>query len=269
MSCHIPGNVSTYNEEMAPLIDKLKQSYVPIDVKAAFNQLLEHLHNDELEACIDAGEELLKKRIPDTTCTRVHILIASCLEDPDEMEEHYEKALHLWTLLNAQHTNTHIEPWLREVRTQLDALRDAIQEERSDEITPELTMSGIAVVESAPTFGPSSTSTDRSSSHDSMSERSHTTSTLYTGASPSRSSASSNASLVLSATTSSRLFGAIASPGQQTSRLHDRLGMSPLDILKLAWDPNRTVRGRIVVTSSKTLPSHPSKRRASSTSQSA
>jgi len=246
MSCHIPGNVSTYNEEMAPLIDKLKQSYVPIDVKAAFNQLLEHLHNDELEACIDAGEELLKKRIPDTTCTRVHILIASCLEDPDEMEEHYEKALHLWTLLNAQHANTRIDPWLREVRTQLDALRDAIQEERSDDTTPELTMSAIAVVESAPT-----------------------TRTQSTDTSPARSSASSTTVSALSATTSSRLSGAIASPGHQTLRLHDRLGMSPLDILKLAWDPNRTVRGRTVVPSSKTLPSRPSKKRASSTSQSA
>ncbi|KEQ72730.1 hypothetical protein M436DRAFT_82013 [Aureobasidium namibiae CBS 147.97] len=246
MSCHIPGNISTYNEETAPLIDKLKQSYVPIDVKAAFNQLLEHLHNDELEACIDAGEELLKKRIPDTTCTRVHTLIASCLEDPDEMEEHYEKALNLWTLLNAEHANTRIEPWLREVRTQLDALRDAIQEERSDEITPELTMSAIAIVESAPTFGPSSTSSPDTS--------------------PARSSASSAASSALSATTNSRLSGAIASPGQQTLRLHDHLDMSPADILKLAWDPNRTIRGRTA--SSKTLPSRPFKRRASSTSQS-
>lgn len=256
---------------MAPLIDKLKQSYVPVDVKAAFNQLLEHLHNDELDACIDAGEELLKKRIPDTTRTRVHILIASCLADSDEMEEHYEKALHLWTLLNAQHANTRIDLWLREARAQLDALSEAIQEERSDETTTELTMSAIAVVETVPTLTPSGTSSsNHSSSYDSepdngnTSERSHTTRTRSTDVSLARSSASSHASSVYSA--SSRLFGAIASPGQQTFRVHDHVGMSPAGVLKFAWDPNRTVC--TVVTSSETLPSRPLKRRASSTSKS-
>jgi hypothetical protein len=275
MSSHVPGSVSTYNEEMAPLIDKLKQSYVPVDVKAAFNQLLEHLHNDELDACIEAGEELLKKRIPDTTRTRVHILIASCLADPDEMEEHYEKALHLWTLLNAEHANTRIDPWLREARAQLDALFNAIQEERNDETTTEettteLTMSDIAVVESVPTLAPSSiSSSDHSSSYDSepdsgnMSERSHTTRMEPTDISPARSSASLHASSIHM--TVSRLFGAIASPGHQTVRLYDHVGMSPAGVLKFAWDPNRTVR---TVTSSKRLPSRPLKRRASSTSKS-
>lgn len=281
MSCHVPGNVSTYNEEMAPLIEKLKQSYKPVDVKAAFNQLLDHLDNDELDTCIDAGEELLKERIPDSTRTRVHILISSCLADPDEMEEHYEKALEIWTLLNAQHgKNTRFEPFLRETRAQLDALREVIQEERSDESTTdtELNMSAIAVVESAPTLAPSSTSSDRSSSDGSKSERSYTTRTQSTDASPARPSASSsasttrpsessNASSVLSATTSSRLFGAVASPGQPTFRLHDHVGMSPADILKLAWDPNRTVRGR--TTSSKTLPFRSSEILVSSTSEGA
>ena len=163
MSSHVPGNVSTYNEEMAPLIDKLKQSYVPIDVKAAFDQLLEYLHNDELDACIEAGEELLKKRIPDTTRTRVHILIGSCLADPDEMEEHYEKALHLWTLLNAEHADTRIDPWLREARAQLDALSDAIKEERSEETTTELTMSTIIAVETAPVLSSSDSTPEATS----------------------------------------------------------------------------------------------------------
>jgi hypothetical protein len=319
---------------MAPLIDKLKQSYVPVDVKAAFNQLLEHLHNDELDACIEAGEELLKKRIPDTTRTRVHILVGSCLADPDEMEEHYEKALHLWTLLNAEHANTRIDAWLREARARLDALADAIKEERSDETateetTTELTMSAITAVESAPvlssdltseatesvpTLAPSSTSvsvpssnvhtpvrfsmsdiavaesvpvlplshastyiavtesvpvlapsntssSDRSSSYDSepdcgnTSDRSHTTRLRSTDVSPAR-SASPNTSSVHSGT--SRLFGAIALPGQQAVRLHDHVGMSPAGVLKFAWDPNRTVRGCTI--QSKTLPSSPSRR---------
>lgn len=287
MSSHVPGNVSTYNEEMAPLIEKLKQSYKPVDAKAAFNQLLDHLHNDELDACIDAGEELLKERIPDSTRTRVHILIASCLADPDEMEEHYEKALDIWTLLNAQHgENARFGPSLREARAQLDVLRDAIREERnndaaSDAIEDEdnvetdqsvstststkLSMSAITAVGTSPTLAPSSTSGDRSSSHDSTSEHSHTLRTRSTDASLARSSASasSTANSVLSATTSSPIFGAIASPGQQTLRLNDRVGMSPANILKLAWDPNRTVQGRTA--SSKTLPSRPLKRRASST----
>ena len=282
MSCHIPGNVSTYNEEMAPLIEELQRSYVPVDFKAAFNQLLDHLNNDELDACIDAGEELLKERIPDSIRTRVHILIASCLADPDEMEEHYEKALDIWTLLNAQHgKNARFEPFLREARAQLDVLHNAIQEERSDDAasdtiedednvetdqsvstdtSTEFTLSAIAAIETSPTLAPSSTSND----DDSTSEHSHATRTRSTDASPARfsASASSTASSVLSETTSSRLFGAIASP-QQTLRLNDRVGMSPANILKLAWDPNRTVRGRIA--SSKTLPSRPLKRRASST----
>jgi len=326
---------------MAPLLEKLKQSYVPIDVKVAFNQLLEHLNNDELDACIEAGEELLKERIPDSTRTRVHILIASCLADPDEMEEHYEKALDIWTLLNAQHgKNTRFKPFLREVRAQLDALRNVIQEERGDET--ELTLSAIAVaetvpittassspssdatsqatsqssigpiavaesvpvcnssisiptpvrlsmstiaaveffspnavlVESTPIRRPTSTSSDRSSQDsepdsENTSERSHITRTQSTHDLPTRSSAPSNVNVVLDATTSSRLFGAIALPGQQTFRLYDHVGMSPSDILKLAWDPNRTVRGRTFVESSKTLLSRPLKRRASSTSQSA
>ena len=234
MSCHIPGNVSTYNEEMAPLIERARQAYVPVDVKAELNKLLELMDNDKLDECIEAGEELLKERIPDTTRTRVHILIASCLADPDEMEEHYEKALDIWTLLNSQQgKNTRYEPFLRKVRAQLDALAEAIQEERNDDAASDAAEDEDDV-ESDPTLDPPITSTDRPSSHDSTSERSHATPTLYTGASPSRSSASSNASLVLGATTSSRLFGAVALPGQQTSRLHDRLGMSPLDILKLA-----------------------------------
>lgn len=159
MSSHVPGNVSTYNEEMAPLLEKLKQSYVPVDAKAAFNQLLEHFHNDELDTCIEAAEELLKERIPDSTRTRVHILIAFCLADPDEMEEHYEKALEIWTLLNAQHgKNIRFEPFLQETHAQLDALLEFIEDERNVETdksgspdTPaEPTMSATVAGESAP-----------------------------------------------------------------------------------------------------------------------
>jgi hypothetical protein len=132
MSSLIPGNVSTYNEEMAPLLEKLRQSYVPFDFKPAFNKLMELLHNDELDERIEAGEELLKQRIPDTTRTRVHIVIASCLEDLDEMEEHYKKALDLWTLINAEYPvgkDTRVDKWSREVRTQLDVLSETIEEE--------------------------------------------------------------------------------------------------------------------------------------------
>ncbi|CAD0111043.1 unnamed protein product [Aureobasidium uvarum] len=244
MSSLVPGNVSTYNEEMASLLEKITRSYVPCDVKAAFNKLLEHLHNDELDECINAGEELLKQRIPDTTRTRVHVLIASCLADPDEMEEHYQKAPHLWTLLNERYAGTSIDAWLQEARSQLDALSDAIQDERSgdddddDQSNPtdtptKLAMSAIAVVESVPSSS-SSSQEDLEPDSDRTSWRSGSI------ALSARSSASSHASF--GSLKGSRLLGVIAS--QQRYRLPDHVGMSPATILKFAWDPNSTIRSR-------------------------
>ncbi|KAH0362159.1 hypothetical protein KCU65_g8231, partial [Aureobasidium melanogenum] len=262
----LPGTVSTYNEATAPLLDKLKEHYVPIDFKTAFNKLLELLHNEELDDCIAAGEELLKHRIPDTTRARVHIVLATCVEDVNEMENHYNKAQRLWTLINARYSvgeNLRVDQWLREARSQLDAVAEAIEDERNDkteqpnstDTSTELTMSAIAVVETVPALRPTM--------------RIHRTSTRRKRssiASPAHSS-SSSASSVSSIMTGSRFFGAVASPGHRA--LPDHVGMSPASILKLAWDPNRTIRGRTVVTSSKTLPSRPSKRRASSTSETA
>ena len=104
-------------------------------------------------------------------------------------------------------------------------------------------MSAIAVVGIVPILAPLSTSSsDRSSSYDSepdsgnMSKRSHTTRMESTSISPARSLAPLHASSIHM--TMSRLFGAIASPGHQTFRLPDHVGMSTASILKLARDPN-------------------------------
>jgi hypothetical protein len=272
MSSLVPGNVSTFNEEMAPLLEKAKRAYKPYDFKTAFKELMQLLHNDELDECIEAGEELLKQSIPDTTRTRVHIVIASCLEDADDMEKHYKKALKLWTLINAEYPvgkNTRVDRWSQEVRVSLDMLSEDIEEERnpqpdesdddSDDTdsasTPKLSMSAIATVQI-----PSATSSDRSSSaSDDDSETSgatrssatYSTATGSTDTLPTR-SISSNAGSVHSSGFS-RLLGAIT-----PMRLGDHIGMSPAAILRLAWDSKRTVRGRSFGQPSKKLPSSPS-----------
>jgi hypothetical protein len=267
MSSLVPGNVSTFNEEMAPLLERARRAYVPYDFKTAFNKLMELLHNDELDECIEAGEELLKQSIPDTTRTRVHIVIASCLEDADDMERHYNKALKLWTLINAEYPvgkNTRVDRWSQEVRVSLDMLSEDIEEERnpqpdesdddsddeSDDTdsasTPRLSMSAIATVQLPP-----ATSSNRSSSaSDDDSETSgatrstathstatHSTATRSTDISPTR-PVLSNAVPVHSG--SSRLFGAIALPGQNRG-LTDRIGISPAAVLGLALGTNRFV----------------------------
>jgi hypothetical protein len=168
MLTFIPGNVSTYNEEMAPLLEKMKRAYVPCDYKTAFEKLMDLLHNDELDECIDAGTELSKKRIPDITRTNVHVVIGSCLEDPDEMEEHYKEALDLWKRINAKYPggkDSGVDAWLRQTRTYLDVLLENIEDDRNMEIdesddesdeqysasTPvRFSMSAIATVETVP-----------------------------------------------------------------------------------------------------------------------
>jgi hypothetical protein len=171
MSTFIPGNVSAYNEEMAPLLAKMKRAYVPCDYKTAFKKLMELLHNDELDECIDAGTELLKERIPDITRTNVHVVISPCLEDPDEMEEHYKEALDLWTRINAKcpgGKDSGVDAWLRQTRAYLDVLLENIEDDRnmetdeSDESDDEsdekdsastpskFSMSAIATVETVP-----------------------------------------------------------------------------------------------------------------------
>jgi hypothetical protein len=262
MSSLVPGNVSTFNEEMAPLLERARRAYVPYDFKTAFNKLMELLHNDELDECIEAGEELLKQSIPDTTRTRVHIVIASCLEDADDMERHYNKALKLWTLINAEYPvgkNTRVDRWSQEVRVSLDMLSEDIEErnpqpdesdDESDDTdsasTPRLSMSAIATVQLPP-----ATSSNRSSSaSDDDSETSgatrstathstatHSTATRSTDISPTR-PVLSNAVPVHSG--SSRLFGAIALPGQNRG-LTDRIGISPAAVLGLALGTNRFV----------------------------
>jgi hypothetical protein len=136
MSTSIPGNVSTYNEEMAPLLEKMKLAYVSCDCKTAFKKVMKLLHNDELDECIDAGTELLKERISDITCTNVHVAIASCLKDPDEMEEHYKEALDLWMRINAKYPegkDSGVDAWLRQTRTYLDVLLENIEDDRNME----------------------------------------------------------------------------------------------------------------------------------------
>ncbi|KAH0263040.1 hypothetical protein KCU91_g12995, partial [Aureobasidium melanogenum] len=246
---------------------------------------------------------------PDTTRARVHIVLATCVEDVDEMENHYNKAQRLWTLINARCSvgeNLRFDQRLREARAQLDAVVEAIEDERNDETeqsnstnaSTELTMSAIAVVESVP--APDFTSI---SSHHSSNAGSEATSqssmnaiavaesvmslrpsefvpavrptSTFSARSSSQDDTEPDMLLrplspprqVRSVMTGSRLFGPIASPGHR--ELPGHVGMSPASILKLVWDSNRTIRGRTVVKLSRTLPSRLSKRRASSTSETA
>jgi hypothetical protein len=181
MSTFIPGNVSTYNEEMAPLLERMKRAYAPCDYKTAFKKIMELFHKDELDDCIDAGTELLKQRIPDITRTNVHVVIASCLEDPDEMEEHYKEALDLWTRVNTKYPegkDSGVDAWLRQTRTYLDVLLQNIEDDRNmetdesdDESDEEMdltdststpvrfSMSAIATVETVPILNNDITST--------------------------------------------------------------------------------------------------------------
>jgi hypothetical protein len=139
MSSHIPGNVSTYNEASAPLLERLKRkrSHMPFDYKTAFNKLLDLAHDDDNPGdCIDAADELLKQQLPESYRMRTHIVLATCLEDLDEMEEHHEEALRIWTRLKARSTAGEIPNdgvWLQQTRAQIDCLWDTIEEERNIE----------------------------------------------------------------------------------------------------------------------------------------
>jgi hypothetical protein len=158
ISSHIPGNVSTYNEVTAPLLERLtrKRSHMPFDYKAAFDELLDLSQTDEDE-CIDAVDELLKQQLPESYRMRTHIVLATCLEDLDEMEEHHAEALRIWTRLNTRYTageNPEADVWLQQTRAQIDCLRDTIEEERALEeqsdatSTPvKLSMSAVAAIE--------------------------------------------------------------------------------------------------------------------------
>jgi hypothetical protein len=133
MSSHIPGNVSTYNEASAPLLERLKRkrSHMPFDYKTAFNKLLDLAHDDDNPGdCIDAADELLKQQLPESYRMRTHIVLATCLEDLDEMEEHHEEALRIWTRLKARSTAGEIPNdgvWLQQTRAQIDCLWDTIE----------------------------------------------------------------------------------------------------------------------------------------------
>jgi hypothetical protein len=162
MSSHIPGNVSTYNEASAPLLERLKRkrSHMPFDYKTAFNKLLDLSHDDKSDDCIDAADELLKQQLPESYRMRTHIVLATCLEDLDEMEEHHEEALRIWTRLNASYTageNPNANVWLQQTRAQIDCLWDTIEEDRALEEqsdltdTPvELSMSAVTATEIVP-----------------------------------------------------------------------------------------------------------------------
>jgi hypothetical protein len=156
MSSRYPGDVSTFNEATAPLLERLmrKRSHMPFDYKTAFNELLD-LSKVDGYACIDAADELLKQQLPEGYRMRTHIVLATCLEDLDEMEEHYAEALRIWTRLNARYISgekPEADIWLQQTRAMIDCLWDTIQEEKEleEQSDGELSMSAIATVETVP-----------------------------------------------------------------------------------------------------------------------